>query len=612
MNDIPLHIMIIDDNPAIHQDFIKVLTASNANSELNDFDKELFEETHNSVRSDTATNYLPKFIFNTASQGKEAVKKIKKDLKKGVHYSLAFVDIRMPPGWNGIETIQHMWELDPDIQVVICTAYSDYSWEETVKQLGLGDNYLILKKPFDIIAVRQLTCALTRKWLLANDSKHHEKILLQTVQERTESLQQSLSLLRSTFESSADGILVLDLEHRIIDCNSKFVTLWNIPKSMIEAQDGTMVLYYMLNQLLNPQDYLDEVNQLQKNIHEINRITVTFKKGTILECCSLPHSLNETIIGRIWSFRDITERTNLEKKLKYQASHDPLTQLPNRALLIDKIQECIDEANSKKKQFAILYFDLDRFKLINDSLSHEIGDKLLQLIGQRWSSLIRKEDTIARIGGDEFVLICHTSTRENSSVIANKILESLKHPFTIANRDLIITTAIGISLYPKDGETVNDLLKNADLAMYKAKERGGNQFAFYAPYLHEQTNECFKLETELRNALKHHEFYLLYQPQYSVDQKGLLSAEALIRWNHPEKGLMLPLDFIPLAEESGLIIPMGEWILHETCKQINAWHQKGLPYIRIAVNITTRQLKQPHFIDFIKKMLQKYQIAPNF
>ena len=144
----------------------------------------------------------------------------------------------MPPGWDGIETIKHMWKIDPDIQVVICTAYSDYSWEETVKELGMGDNYLILKKPFDVVAVRQLACALTRKWILANDSKHHQKILQETVEERTESLQQSLSLLRSTFESSADGILVIDLHNKIIDCNSKFASMWNIPKSILETDNG--------------------------------------------------------------------------------------------------------------------------------------------------------------------------------------------------------------------------------------------------------------------------------------------------------------------------------------------------------------------------------------
>ncbi|OJW11272.1 EAL domain-containing protein, partial [Legionella sp. 39-23] len=370
------------------------------------------------------------------------------------------------------------------------------------------------------------------------------------------------------------------------------------------------ILYYMLNQLAKPREYLAGINRLRKNIDEITRDIVTFKNGKILECYTLPHRLNEHTIGRVWSFRDITERANLEKQLKYQALHDPLTELPNRALLIDKIQTGIEYAKKHKQQFALLYFDLDRFKLVNDSLSHEVGDQLLRLVAQRWSPLIRKEDTIARIGGDEFVMTCHITQNEDIKVIANKILDAMKEPFKIANRDLVITTAVGISLYPQDGSTPSDLLKNSDLAMYQAKERGGNQYCFYSPQLHEYSDKCFKLESDLRRAIKNKEFFLLYQPQFNIDKEDLLSVEALIRWNHPEKGLLLPLDFIPLAEETGLIIPMGEWIISEVCQQIKAWHKKGLPYIRVAINITTRQLRQPDFIYVVEKILKEHLMDP--
>ncbi|WP_454783963.1 EAL domain-containing protein [Legionella sp. WA2024007413] len=612
MSEIALNIMIIDDNPSIHQDFIKVLTASNTKSELRHLEQQLFDDEPSLSGSynPDIEYFLPKFILNTACQGKEAITKINEDVEKGIHYALAFVDIRMPPGWDGIETIKHMWEIDPEIQVVICTAYSDYSWEETVKELGMGDNYLILKKPFDVVAVRQLACALTRKWILANNAKHHEQILQQTVKKRTESLQQSLSLLRSTFESSADGILVIDLNDKLIDCNSKFTSMWNIPKSMLDTNDGSIFLYYMLNQIAEPEEYLAEIERLRKNIDEISRVIITFKNGKILECYTLPHRLNKKIIGRVWSFRDITEQANLEKQLKYQALHDPLTKLPNRALLFDQIQASIDYARKHEHQFAILYFDLDRFKLINDSLSHEVGDQLLRMVGQRWSSLVRKEDTLARMGGDEFVMICQIFKNEDVSVIANKIIDSMTEPFKMVKRDITITTAAGISIYPKDGNTPSDLLKNADLAMYQAKRLGGNQYAFYATQLHEYTDQCFKIETDLRKALKNKEFFLLYQPQFNVDNENILSVEALIRWNHPENGLMLPIDFIPIAEETGLIIPIGEWIISEVCQQIKAWHRKGLPYIRVGINITTRQLQQPNFITVVENILKEHLLSP--
>ena len=434
----------------------------------------------------------------------------------------------MPPGWDGIETIKHMWKVDPDIQVVICTAYSDYSWEETVKQLGMGDNYLILKKPFDIVAVRQLACALTRKWILAKDSKHNTEILKQTVEQRTESLQQSLSLLRSTIESSTDGILVVDLKRRIIDCNSKFLAMWNLPESILKNKNSELVLDYMANQVLKSKQYITQINHLEKHIDEVSRLIVTFKKGTILECRSHPHRLNNITIGRVWSFRDITERANLEKELEYQASHDMLTGLPNRALLIDRIEHWIEFAYRHQQRFAIMFFDLDRFKLINDSLSHETGDKLLRLVAARWAALLRKEDTIARIGGDEFVMIVPELKTDMSIItVADKILESLKQPFKIGKRDVTISTTIGISIYPKDGTTVNNLLKNADLAMYQAKERGGNQFQFYTKSLNEHTHKVFKLEAELRKAIDNNEFILYYQPQFGIDTRNLLSAEAL-------------------------------------------------------------------------------------
>lgn len=616
MDEINLNIMIIDDNPAIHQDFIKILTSSNVIDELNEYDKQLFNDDDlivNEFHTPITDNLLPKFIFDTAFQGREGVEKIKKSLLKDVHYALAFVDVKMPPGWDGIETIKHMWEVDPDIQVVICTAYSDYSWEETVQELGMGDNFLILIKPFDIVAVRQLACALTKKWMLAKDVRNSTQALQQTVEQKTESLEQSLSLLRSTLESSADGILVVDLNKTVIDCNSKFQEMWNIPKLLLKTRNSELLFNYMNNQLLKSQKDFIQMKHLEKHIYDTSKPVVTFKNGKILECFSQPHCLNGITVGRVWSFCDITNRTNLEKKLEYQASHDMLTGLPNRVLLADRMQHWINFSQRNKKRFAVLFFDLDRFKLVNDSLSHEAGDDLLSLIAKRWIKLIRKEDTLARIGGDEFVMIIPELKSDKSIItFANKILQSLKHPFKIAKREITISTTIGISLYPTDGTTINNLLKSADLAMYQAKERGGNQFQFYTKLLNDHAIRVFKLEAELRNAIENNEFKLLYQPQFDMDNKSLLSAEALIRWQHPVKGLLLPIDFIPAAEACGLIIPIGEWVIKEACRQIKTWHKKGLPWIRIAVNVATQQLKQVNFANVVSDILISHQIPPQY
>lgn len=614
MNDIQLRIMIIDDNIAIHQDFIKVLTSSNVSDDLYNLDRILYDGDIDSNEEQTDLNTsLPKFIFDTASQGREGVQKITKALEQGVHYALAFVDIRMPPGWDGIETIKRMWEVDPDIQVVVCTAHSDYSWEDTVNILGMSDNFLILKKPFDLVAVRQLACALTKKWVLAKDSRNYTKTLQQTVNEKTESLQYSLSLLRSTIESSAEAILVVDLDNKIIDSNSKFLSMWSIPKAMLDAKEGVHILKLMLKQMAHPKKYLEKLKDIDQNPDEVSKDVVTFKTGEILECCSQPHHMNNKTIGRVWSFRNITEQTNLEKKLEYQASHDMLTGLPNRVLLMDRIQHCIDSAQRNNNHFAILFFDLDRFKLVNDSLSHKVGDDLLRLIAKRLSSLIRKEDTFARLGGDEFVMVIPKLNQEDDIILlANKILHSFKKSYKIAKRDITVSPSIGISLYPEDGITVNKLLKNADLAMYKAKEQGGNQYQFHTHYLNNQANKRFKLEAELRKAIEHNEFELLYQPQFDMNKRSLFSAEALIRWNHPTKGLILPLDFIPIAEESGLIVQIGEWVIREACRQIQEWQKKGLPSIRIAVNIAMQQLKQLNFATVVKDILTEFEVEPKY
>ncbi|KTC84856.1 EAL domain-containing protein [Legionella brunensis] len=607
MSDIELRIMIIDDNPAIHEDFIKVLTTTQESRAFSILDKELFGEQKHFEKDE---NLLPEFKIDTAEQGREGVEKIKMASEAGKPYALAFVDVRMPPGWDGLETIKRMWKIDRDIQVVICTAYSDYSWEETVLKLGMRDNLLVLKKPFDKVAVRQLACALTRKWLLAKEAKKHTESLQRIVDERTESLQQSLSLLRATIESSTDGILVVDLKGKIIDCNKQFIKTWNIPKTVLEPKSEQLLLEYMIGKLRKPEEFLELINKLYHNIDDTSLQVVKFKEEKIIECYSQPHRINKVTVGRVWSFRDITERAFLEEELEHQATHDSLTNLPNRVLLNDRIQHAIAMASQLNNHFAILFFDLDRFKLINDSLGHEFGDEVLCEVAKRLSSLLRAQDTLARLGGDEFVMILLELEGENAVTITQKILSSFNHPLYIAGHEFILTTSIGISLYPTDGTDINSLLKNADLAMYQAKEQGGNQFKFYTPQLNQLSNKQLEQESELRRALLNHEFFLVYQPQFDAKNHELLGLEALARWQHPQKGVVLPLEFIPVAEESGLIVPLGEWVIREVCSQMDVWRKKGLPEVRVAVNVAMQQLKQVNFAETVKNILEEYQINP--
>ena len=602
-------IIIIDDNPSIHKDFIKILTNTQSGSlALNELNKKIFGEA-----DDASPVSLPAFNIDTATQGQQGVESIAKAIKEGNPYALAFVDIRMPPGWDGIETIKHIWALDKNIQIVICTAYSDYSWEETIKELGQNDNLLILKKPFDQIAVRQLTCALTKKWQLMNDVHSQMKQLEQCVQDRTDSLQQSLSIKHATLESSADGIIVSDLNGKVIDHNDKFISMCQITKNTIEKDDCYDIFKKLSEQIINPAEYLKKINDIRSEINEVCICIIKFKDNRSFEYYTQPHKLNEKILGRVWSFRDITKRAQLEDELLYQATHDALTHLPNRVLLSERLHKAIDLAKSNNTHFAVLFFDLDRFKLINDSLSHAAGDDLLSSIAKRLQSVVKPCDTLARLGGDEFIMIINNLNKpENAIKIAAELLHKISNPFIVAGRKLIVTTSIGISIYPRDGDTADDLLRNADAAMYNAKAEGANQFRFYSAEMNAESIKRLELEYDLRQAIKKNEFALVYQPQYDIETNQIVAAEALIRWNHSTKGCLLPIDFIPLAEDTGLIVPIGEWVLRAASKQNKAWQDAGFPFIRVAINVTSEQLRQLNFIDLVREVLEENKIEPKY
>jgi diguanylate cyclase (GGDEF)-like protein len=600
-----LNIIIIDDNQSIRKDFISILTKkSESPNELQDVESKLFGEI--------VTSTLPEFRIETASQGQEGIEKIAKAYESGSPYALAFVDIRMPPGFDGVETIKRIWKIDQDMQIVICTAYSDYTWEQTVDQLGQRENLLILKKPFDHIAVRQLSCALTRKWQLLQENREHTHQLQQQVAERTSSLQQSLSITRATLESSVNGILVVNNENSIIDFNKKIIEIWHIEPFILESKDAKVLFEYLSLQIDNHDGFLNMVTALTDKPNAIQ--LDQFKCGNkTFEIHSQPYKIHEKIAGRIWSFRDITKRAIFEKKLKYQATHDTLTGLPNRVLLTERIAEALEKIRRYKTKFGILFFDLDRFKLVNDSLSHAIGDELLQAVANRIKLALRGEDTFARIGGDEFVIVAESAQDgEDIGRIALKMLDSFAKPFEIANCNILISASIGISISPLDGTTPDDLLSKADIAMYRSKEQGGNQFQFFTEELGKRSIERLGNETELRQAIANKEFFLCYQPQVDATKNQLQSVEALVRWKHPTRGIILPLEFIPLAEETGLITPLSEWILREACMQNKRWQNQGFTKIMIAVNIANHQIKHGDLPNTIRKILQETGLEPQY
>lgn len=316
----------------------------------------------------------------------------------------------------------------------------------------------------------------------------------------------------------------------------------------------------------------------------------------------------------VWGIcRDITERKKVEEQLYRLAHHDTLTGLPNRLLFLDRLHQAKALASRYRHLVALLFLDLDRFKIINDTLGHPVGDKLLQEVTIRIAGCVREVDTVARIGGDEFtVVLVNVDNADDAKKVAQKILKSLSVPFLIENYELFITASIGIAMYPADSENLDTLVKKADIAMYHAKGEGRNNFQFYAPQMDENADKRLLLETSLRKALDRDEFRIYYQPKVDVVSGRITAMEALLRWKHPSLGLVSPAEFIPIAEETGLIIPIGNWVLHTACSQNKAWQEQGLPSMRVAVNLSGFQFQQKNLFATITEALEATGLSAEF
>lgn len=319
------------------------------------------------------------------------------------------------------------------------------------------------------------------------------------------------------------------------------------------------------------------------------------------------------IEGIICVAQDITERKKSVERLNYLASHDALTNLPNRTLFYDRLGQAISRVAWRNRLVAVLFLDLDRFKVINDTLGHAVGDLLLQEVSKRLGLLLRSGDTVARLGGDEFVIILDDVAKaEDVAKVCQKILESLSKPLLLKEHELFITVSIGISLFPNDGRDAETLLKNADTAMYKAKEQGRNNYQHFSPNMNVKALERLALETNLRHALERNEFLLHFQPFVSLATGEIVGMEALIRWRHPDLGMVSPAQFIPLAEETGLIVPISEWVLKTACRQNKTWQELGLRPIRMAVNLSARQFYEKDFRKGVVATLRETGLEPHY
>ena len=310
---------------------------------------------------------------------------------------------------------------------------------------------------------------------------------------------------------------------------------------------------------------------------------------------------------------EVLEHEKTQEQIKYIAYHDTLTGLPNRNLLNELLVHSITLAERNNKCMAVLFLDIDGFKMINDSKGHGMGDQILQEVAERLLKTLRKSDVIARHGGDEFIVIIEELDNcSGVELIANKIINCFQEPFHLENQDYFLTTSVGVAVYPADGQTPDMLIKNADIAMYKAKENGKNQYLFCTPVMKDVANETMELSTNLYRAIEKNELELYYQPQLSCHNNQIMGVEALIRWRHPVMGLISPAKFIPIAEKTGLILPIGEWVLRTACQQNKKWQEQGLPKIRMGVNLSLRQFHNNDLLNLVESVLKETKLAPQY
>ncbi|MFW9267560.1 EAL domain-containing protein [Pseudomonas sp. D2-30] len=472
-------ILVVDDTPAIHHDFRKILSPSAGNDDS-------LDDTESLLFGTPQVNRV-QFQIDSAYQGEEALELVKRAQAEGQPYALVFADMRMPPGWDGLQTIEQLWKADPRLQIALCTAHSDYSWETMSERIEFDDQLLILKKPFDTLEIRQMASAMTWKWQLAQDAARKMRSLERTIEERVQEL----------------------------------------------------------------------------------------------------------------------------LKVSHLLQYDVLTELPNSMLLGDRLTQALAQCRRHDRQLAVMFIGLDRFKRINNALGHPVGDEMLKRVARALAAVVRESDSVFRYGSDEFVVILgDIADPQLTKGVAEKLLGAINSPHPIDGHDLTVTASLGISVYPADGFDAVALIKKAETAMRNVKENGPNDFRFFTEDMNRRARQQQTIESGLRLALQRKEFVLHYQPKLDLTSGKVVGAEALVRWNRPDQGLVYPSDFIPVAEDSGLIVPLSQWVLQEACQQACRWQAEGMRPLYLSVNVSAIDFRQRGFVDGIARTLKETGLDP--
>jgi diguanylate cyclase (GGDEF)-like protein/PAS domain S-box-containing protein len=499
------------------------------------------------------------------------------------------------PDTQGLEAIRRAHAAAPRVPLVVLTALDDESLAAQALQEGAQD--YLLKGQIDARGLlRSLRYAMERK--VMEEALFAEKERAQV-----------------TLNSIGDAVVCTDISGRITFLNPVAETMTGWPLTEAVGRPMAEVFRTLSATSLEPMETSAELATLQiRSVHLPPSSTLIRRDGLeipIEDSIAAIYDRQRRAIGAVIVFRDVSVARAMARQITHSAQHDFLTGLPNRMLLNDRISQAIASARRNTRHVAALFLDLDGFKHINDSLGHPIGDKLLQSVASRLVASVRGTDTVSRQGGDEFVvLLPDLQLPEDAAVMAGRILRDLAQSHVVDQLELHVTTSIGVSVFPDDGADAETLIKNADTAMYQAKENGRQSFQFFKPAMNARAVERQSIEESLRRALERQEFTLHYQPKIYIKTGAIIGAEALIRWTHPSRGPVSPTQFIPIAEDCGLIVPIGRWVLRHAAQQAQAWQDAGLPPTTMAVNVSAMEFRDDDFLKGLFAILDESRLAP--
>lgn len=521
----------------------------------------------------------------------------------------------------------------PETPVVLLT--EELSEQDAIEATRAGISDYILKRDLSRLGnvlIRELQQAEQRR-----DAHSTEQ-----------ALREATAILRATQKASGEGICLVSNDGKVVSFNQAFVQLWNLSAQEADtlcAQE--QLLYHVLSQLNDPDEWVEKMHYFFDNPNDSTHDEVLLNDGRMLERYSTPAlSPDDECFGRVWSFKDVSAHKKYERQLAHQAFHDPVTSLPNRALFLDRLGRTVARVRRSTRTAAVLFLDLDRFKVINDSLGHAVGDQLLLEVASRLQSCLRPGDTAARFGGDEFtILLEDIASIQDAILVAERVLHAISAPFQLGTQEVHVSTSIGIVTAGRDADSADDLLRKADVAMYRAKHKGRAQYAVFDTRMSAQALERLQLEVDLRRAIKMRQLQIHFQPVIDLQRGRIMGTEALARWYHPKRGLVAPSEFVALAEEIGMIRPIGEWVLREACAWTHAWQEQfavengaqngtgstplgrvqigssgmvtniaaaksSYTDITISVNLSAKQFQQPNLTQTIAQILQETNLSP--